>query len=212
MEPTDYLDQNTGNVLFPVFFKLHELDLLLVGGGYVALEKLQALLRNSPLARITVVAEEVRQPRLRELAEAHPHVRLKERAFKKKDLKGKDLAMLATDNPALHAHIKKLARKRRLLVNVADTPALCDFYLGSIVKKGDLKLGISTNGKSPTLAKRLRENLEEALPDEIDALLGRLQEIRNQLKGDFEAKTKALDALTAGFRPPGLQQEGGAEG
>ena len=197
--PSYTVNPNERNVLFPVFFKLHELELLIVGGGYVGWEKLQAVLRNSPDARVTLVAEELRNPEILKLAEAHPHVQVIERAFKKKDLKGKDLVILATDNPKLHKKIKKKAKKRHLLTNVADTPQLCDFYLSSVVQKGNLKVAISTNGKSPTLAKRLRENLEDVLPDEIDSLLDRLQEIRNQLKGDFEAKVEALDNITADF-------------
>ncbi len=195
----NYLDQNYGNILFPVFFKLHQLDLLIVGGGYVGLEKLEAVLRSSPEARVTLVAEEIRQEEIRELAKAHPYVKIIERKFKKKDLKEKDLVILATDNPELHKKVKKIVRKKRILTNVADTPDLCDFYLCSIVKKGNLKIGISTNGKSPTLAKRLKENLNAALPEEIDDMLDRLEAIRDELRGDFEAKVKALDEITADF-------------
>jgi siroheme synthase-like protein len=79
---------------------------------------------------------------------------------------------------------------------VADTPDLCDFYLGSIVKKGDLKIAISTNGKSPTLSKRMRQYLEEAIPDDIQELLDNLRLLRDQLKGDFEYKVKELNKVT----------------
>jgi siroheme synthase-like protein len=80
---------------------------------------------------------------------------------------------------------------------VADTPDLCDFYLGSIVQKGDLKIAISTNGKSPTLAKRIKEFLNEIIPDDIQQLLDNLQTYRNTLKGDFQDKVKELNDLTA---------------
>lgn len=194
-----YMDQDSGNVMFPVFFKLHELQLLIVGGGYVGLEKLTAVLQNSPKANVTLVAKEILQPEIRTLAEAHPNVTLIERAYKKKDLKDKDLVILATDSQELHQKIKKKARKKRILTNVADTPDLCDFYLCSIVKKGDLKIGVSSNGKSPTLTKRIKETLNEALPEEIDEILDRLKEIRDQLKGDFEYKVKKLDEVTKDF-------------
>ena len=82
------------------------------------------------------------------------------------------------------------------LVNVADTPALCDFYLGSIVQKGHLKIAISTNGKSPTAAKRIKQVLQESLPDELDEVLENLNKIRNELKGNFGYKVKKMNAIT----------------
>jgi siroheme synthase-like protein len=83
-----------------------------------------------------------------------------------------------------------------ILCNVADTPDQCDFYLGSVVKKGSLKLAISTNGQSPTMAKRIREALEDVFPDELEAVFSQLREIRKQLKGDFEEKVRKLDEIT----------------
>jgi uncharacterized membrane protein YfcA len=80
---------------------------------------------------------------------------------------------------------------------VADKPELCDFYLGSIVKKGDLKLAISTNGKSPTVAKRLKEVLNESLPDELDATLQQMSALRETLSGDFADKVKQLNSVTS---------------
>lgn len=186
------------NNLFPVFLKLEELDTLIVGGGNVGLEKLNALLKSSPAAKVTVVAGQIREE-IRELAAGTNRIRLIERNFRVRDLQHKDLVLLATDNPELHHRIKGLARKRRLLVNVADTPDLCDFYLGSVVTKGNLKIGISTNGKSPTIARRMREYLEEALPDDTDALLKNMQAIRERIKGDFAHKVKMLNDLTSSW-------------
>jgi precorrin-2 dehydrogenase/sirohydrochlorin ferrochelatase len=183
------------NQLFPVFLKLEHLQTLLVGGGNVGLEKLSALLANSPNASVTVVADYfLEETKL--LAASAPYVRLVERKFMMSDLDGKDIAILATDQPDLHRHIYEEARRRHLLLNVADTPHLCDFYLGAIVSKGDLKIGISTNGKSPTLAKRLKEFLNELIPDEIQPLLDNLQAYRKTLQGDFRAKVEALNRLT----------------
>ena len=186
------------NNLFPVFLKLEELDTLIVGGGNVGLEKLNALLKSSPAARVTVVAGMIKEE-IRTLAAGSNRIRIIERNFRVRDLQHKDLVLLATDNQELHQRIKGLARKRRLLVNVADTPDLCDFYLGSVVTKGNLKIGISTNGKSPTIARRMREYLEEALPDDTDALLKNMQAIRERIKGDFAHKVKMLNDLTSSW-------------
>jgi precorrin-2 dehydrogenase / sirohydrochlorin ferrochelatase len=126
---------------------------------------------------------------------------LVERPFKSEDLDDAEIVILATDDKDLHVRIRLEAKSRKLLVNVADTPHLCDFYLGSTVKKGNLKIGISTNGKSPTLSKRLREMLEEILPEEIDELLDNLQAIRDDLKGDFAYKVQKLNEVTSILRP-----------
>jgi siroheme synthase-like protein len=185
-----------GNTLFPVFLKLEHLHVLLVGGGHVGLEKLSAVLRNSPLTRVTVVGTYIRKE-LREYAAAFQQVILLEKAFEPSDLEDKQLVICATDDRALHVDIRRLAHEKGLLVNVADTPAECDFYLGSIVQKGDLKIAISTNGKSPTIAKRLKETLHAVLPNELDALLQNMPIIRKQLEGDFSEKVRALNTLTA---------------
>ncbi|HYC84667.1 MAG TPA: bifunctional precorrin-2 dehydrogenase/sirohydrochlorin ferrochelatase [Chryseosolibacter sp.] len=189
---------NDRNNLFPVFLKLEELDTLIVGGGNVALEKVQALLKSSPMATITLVAPEIRNE-IRQLSVGNRRLHLVERNFRVRDLQRKDLVILATDNHSLHIRIRTLARKKRVLINVADTPELCDFYLGSIVTKGHIKIGISTNGKSPTIAKRLREYFEEILPDDTSDLLDKMQKIRKTIKGEFREKVRALNEITSGW-------------
>src|SRR5690606_9623572 len=104
--------------------------------------------------------------------------------------------MLATNNASLNAHVRQLASKHHILLNVADKPALCDFYLGSVVSRGNLKVGISTNGKSPTIAKRLKEFFNDLLPEEIDETLDLMGELRNTLKGDFQEKVRVLNEHT----------------
>lgn len=189
-----------GNVLFPVFFKLHELQLLIVGGGNVGLEKLEAILKNSPDAKVTLVGKKILRKEIKELARKHPHLKVIESKYKSKHLKGKDLVILATDSRKLHEKIKKKCRKKHLMTNVADTPDLCDFYLGSVVKKGDLKIGISSNGKSPTLTKRMRQYLEEAIPEnDIQTLLDNLKDVRDHLKDDFEYKVQKLNEVTTSW-------------
>jgi siroheme synthase-like protein len=184
------------NELFPIFLKLNTLDVLLVGGGNVGLEKISAMLQNSPEARITVVAPMILDS-LREYIRHFEQVQIIEREFQEQDLDNRDLVILATDNPQLHATIKATTKQRRILCNVADTPHLCDFYLGSIVQKGDLKIAISTNGKSPTMAKRIREFLDDIIPDNIQNLLDNLREIRKSIQGDFQEKIRVLNEVTA---------------
>ena len=185
-----------GNVLFPVFLKLNQIQTVVVGGGNVGLEKVEALLKNDPKARIRIIAPLI-LPALQELADGSELIEILNRKVRGGDLKGADLLILATDDYSLHEKLKKKAKKLRLLTNVADTPVLCDFYLGSTVKKGDLKIGISTNGKSPTFAKRFREVLEDVLPDSTPELLNQLKTIRDDLKGDFNEKVERLNEITS---------------
>ena len=186
------------NRLFPVFLKLEELDVLLVGGGNVGLEKLSAMLNNSPDTKVTMVADIFRDE-LREYVKDYPNVTLVERKFEFNDLTNRDLVILSTDNANLHASIKRVTAERHILCNVADTPDLCDFYLGSIVQKGDLKIGISTNGKSPTMAKRMREFLDDIIPENVQQLLENLREIRKSIKGDFQEKIRVMNEVTEGM-------------
>lgn len=186
------------NNLFPIFLRLESLETLIVGGGHVGFEKLSAILKNSPSASVTLVARTIQEP-IRELAHNHPRVKLHERNFKLWDLWDKDIVLLATDNRSLHENIRNFARTKRILVNVADTPDLCDFYLGSVVTRGNLKIGVSTNGKSPTISKRMREYLEEAIPEETNQLLENMQKIREQIKGDFNHKVKVLNDITSSW-------------
>lgn len=183
------------NPLFPIFVKLHNLNLLLVGGGYVALEKLGALLANSPQANIRLVATEISAD-VMEVLKLHK-ISYQERPFEPGDLEGMDLAIIAINDSKISSDIAAVCKEKKVLTNVADKPDLCDFYLGSVVQKGNLKIAISTNGKSPTIAKRIKEVLNETIPDEVDELLNNMQRIRNNLKGDFNDKVKRLNDITS---------------
>jgi uncharacterized protein len=186
------------NRLFPVFLKLENLSVLIVGGGKIGLEKLSAILSNSPKTNIRLVAITI-SDEIKRLALNSANIELKERAFLSTDLDDRDVVIIAINDKGESKRISDVAKRKRKLINVADKPELCDFYLGSIVQKGNLKIGISTNGKSPTIAKRLKELFNELLPDEIDELLDNMQEIRLKLKGDFTDKVNQLNAITKDF-------------
>ena len=185
------------NPLYPIFLKLHTLDLLIVGAGAVGFEKLSFILKSSPDARITMVAPWVSEE-VQNLLIDNPHnkVQILQRDFEAEDVAGKDMVIAATDITALNHRVHKIAKAFGVLVNVADTPALCDFYLGSIVTRGNLKVAVSTNGQSPTFAKRFRQVLEDILPENTDGLLTNLKIIRDRLKGDFASKVQQLNDLT----------------
>ena len=184
------------NKLFPIFLKLEKLKVLIVGGGNVALEKINAVLFNSPETEITLVAPEILSD-IESIASQHPNVKLKKRVFFPGDLFNADIVIAATADKELNKIIKDEAKKREILANVADTPELCDFYLASIVKKGDLKIAVSTNGKSPTVAKRIKDVLDEAFPNETQSVLDNLHLIRGKLNGNFSEKVKKLNEITS---------------
>lgn len=184
------------NTLYPIFLKPEGIPMLIVGGGMVGTEKVSFILKNSPDAAITLVAKEI-SAGIRALQAQHSQLILQEKVFEEQDLEDKQLVIAATADKVLNQEIYRAAKARKILVNVADSPDYCDFYLSSIVSKGDLKLAISTNGQSPTMAKRLREFFEEVLPENIHELILHLNAYRNTLKGDFEEKVKKLNELTA---------------
>lgn len=183
------------NHLFPIFLKQTVGQILLVGAGPVGLEKLTTLIQNMPEAYITVVAKDI-LPEIWEFVNKFKNIKIEQRPYSPTDLVGKYMVIAAVNNRTLSEEIVQESKKYGALVNVADTPDLCDFYLASIVQKGNLKIAISTNGKSPTTAKRLKETLKECLPDELEAILENLHVIRNTLKGDFTEKVKQLNEIT----------------
>jgi len=192
-----YNDKET-NRLFPVFLKLENLSVLIVGGGKIGLEKLSAVLSNSPETDIKIVSITISEE-VRNLAANYPNIELKERVFLPLDVDNRDVVIIAIDDKKESKRIRDIVKEKKKLVNVADKPELCDFYMGSIVQKGNLKIGISTNGKSPTIAKRLKDLFNELLPEEIDELLDNMQSVRNRLKGDFNDKVNQLNAITKDF-------------
>lgn len=184
------------NTLFPVFLKLEKLRVLVVGGGKVGLEKVTAILNNSPATHITLVATHV-SDEIKNFQKNYSNLVIHQRSFNATDLDEIDLVIVAVNNKETSLEIKQLAEQQKILANVADTPEQCDFYLGSIVQKGNVKIAVSTNGKSPTLAKRIRETFEESFPNEINESLDNLTKVRGYLVGDFTEKVKQLNAITS---------------
>jgi len=185
------------NELYPVFLKVSNLHTLIVGGGNVALEKLTFLLKSSPNAQVEMVAPMFREETV-ELANKF-NIKMNVADYDVSYLKGKHIAIATTDNVPVNEQVYHDCRERQILVNVADNPPYCDFYMGGIVTKGNVKVAISTNGKSPTTAKRLRQFFEDVIPENIDDLVKNLNEFRKSIKGDFEEKVETLNEFTKGL-------------
>lgn len=182
------------NELYPVFLKVAALNVLIVGGGNVGLEKLTFLLKSSPGAKVTMVSKEF-SPEVTALANGFK-VSLVKDAYNSSYLSGKQIVIATTDNLGVNLQVYNDCKEANILVNLADNPTYCDFYMGGIVTKGHVKIAISTNGKSPTAAKRLRQFFEEILPDNINELVENLNSYRKTIKGDFEDKVSKMNELT----------------
>jgi precorrin-2 dehydrogenase/sirohydrochlorin ferrochelatase len=162
-------------VQYPVNLVLDGRECLVVGGGRVAVRKVEGLLACG--AHVTVVAPSV-DPALRGL----PGVTVVERAWEPSDLDGKWLAIATTDDPSVNAAVHAEGERRVVWVNGADDPANCSFTLPSVVRRGDLQVTVSTGGRSPALATWLRRRLESEIGPEFAVLLDLLTVERDALK------------------------------
>ena len=185
------------NELYPVFLKVSQLNILIVGGGNVAEEKLTFLLKSSPNAQVEMVSPMFREATI-VLAKKF-NIKMHHAVYDKNYLNGKHMVVATTDNVPVNEQVYHDCRAQQILVNVADNPPFCDFYMGGIVTKGNVKVAISTNGKSPTTAKRLRQFFEDVIPENIDDLVKNLNEYRKTIKGDFEEKVETLNEFTKGL-------------
>lgn len=179
------------NHLYPIFLKTEQLHILIVGGKEVAEEKLLSLASNSPESKITVVARNFSNETRR-----FKNVNYIEKEFSVSDLDGKQIVIAASRNRILNKTVADHCREKNILVNAADMPELCDFYLSSVIQKGDLKIAFSTNGKSPILARRLKEFFSDVIPDNIDELINNIHSIRKKLKGSFKEKVEVMNEIT----------------
>jgi precorrin-2 dehydrogenase/sirohydrochlorin ferrochelatase len=163
---------------YPIALVLDGKPCLVVGGGEIADGKLDALLLAGAL--VTVVSPEVR-PRIAELA-AEGQITLHRRPYRTSDLDGTYLAIAATDDRATNARMVTEARAAGILTQAVDDIPYCDFFAVAIVRRGDLQLGISTNGRSPAFARWMRERLDTELPAEYGDLLAVLGDVRDTIK------------------------------
>lgn len=184
------------NTLFPIFLRLDRVNILIVGGKEISEEKLSAVLKCFKEANVRLVARNISME-VRELALSAPNVILVEKELDLNDFSDQRFIIAATANRELNEMVYREARYRNIPVNIADMPDICEFYLGSIVSKGDLRIAISTNGKSPTLAKRLREFFENNLPQDLESVVNNLGELRKKLQGDFKEKVRKLREMTS---------------
>ncbi|HEY1424154.1 MAG TPA: bifunctional precorrin-2 dehydrogenase/sirohydrochlorin ferrochelatase [Candidatus Acidoferrum sp.] len=183
--------------LFPIFVKLQSRLVVVIGGGEIAFGKIDGLLRAG--AKVRVIAPEV----LPSFAEPIRSGKIEwlPREFQPDDLSGATLAIAATSAPGVNAAVYREAEARGILCNAVDDIENCHFYYGSIVQRGDLQIAISTNGKSPALAQRLRQELEQQFGPEYEVWLEWLGAARELLRvadgGGTESNKQKLHHLAS---------------
>ncbi len=177
--------------LFPMFMKLTGKQCLVVGAGNVAEPKISGLLETG--ARIRVVALEATAA-VREWARAGM-IELELRRFETDDLNRAFLVVVATSSRPLNERIYHEAQRRGVLCNVVDVPDLCDFFYPSVVRRGDLQIAVSTAGKSPSLAQKLRQQLEKQFGPAYAAWVAELGETRKLILASDLDKERKLELL-----------------
>lgn len=191
---------------YPICLDLNGRAVLVVGGGAVAEGK--ALQLAAAGARVHVVSPDL-TPRLTELAAAGKVV-YERREFEERDLENKTLVVSATDKQAVNEAVARAAAARRVLHNVVDQPALCDFITPAVVARGDLQISVSTAGGSPSVAQRVRREIAELIGPEYGELVELAKDLRAEVRRRFAtfeqrrdllrafAESEALDLLRAG--------------
>ena len=177
--------------LFPMFLKLEGRQCLVVGSGRVGEPKIEGLLETG--ARIRVVSLDA-SPAVREWARTGK-LELELRSFSDDDLNGAFLAVVATNSRTLNERIYREAQRRGVLCNVVDVPDLCDFYYPAVVNRGDLQIAVSTAGKSPSLAQKIRQQLEKQFGPGYAAWVAELGETRRLILASDLDKERKLDLL-----------------
>jgi precorrin-2 dehydrogenase / sirohydrochlorin ferrochelatase len=182
--------------LLPIFVKLKDRLVLVVGGGTIAEGKIHGLLAAE--ARVRIVAPEV-TPAIAQWV-AQGKVEWREKTFAAEDLDGAYLVIAATSAPGVNEAVFSEADARGILCNAVDDIEHCHFYYGSVVQRGDLQIAISTNGKSPALAQRLRLQLEKRFGPEYElwlAWLGAARDLLRAGEGTAESKKVLLHHLAS---------------
>jgi precorrin-2 dehydrogenase / sirohydrochlorin ferrochelatase len=177
--------------LFPMFMKLTGRQVLVVGAGTIGEQKIAGLLETG--AHIRVVALDA-TPSVREWARSGK-IELELRAFANDDLHGAFLAVVATSSRTLNERVYHEAQRLGVLCNVVDVPELCDFFYPSVVRRGDLQIAVSTAGQSPSLAQKIRQQLEKQFGPGYAKWVAELGETRKLILESDLDKERKLDLL-----------------
>ncbi|WP_061223779.1 precorrin-2 dehydrogenase/sirohydrochlorin ferrochelatase family protein [Leptospira weilii] len=180
---------------YPAFLNLENKNILLIGGGKVAFEKLPHLIDSG--AKITLITLEACKE-VAQVLEKHPEIKVEYRSVEFSDLQGKTLVFSATNDSDLNARLTDYAHSWKIWINCADDPSNCDFYSAAVLDRGPVRVAISTEGNFAGLSGVVKTILEELIPDEHEEELQELMRLRKELKSilpDSEKRKKILKEL-----------------
>ena len=185
---------------YPIFLNIRDKKCVVVGGGEVALRKVKTLLEHG--ASVEVISPEL-CPELGQLAQSG-EIGVLPRNYRVGDLQGAVIAIAATNDHSINREVAREARERGVLVNVVDDAGSSDFIALSYLRRGDITIAVSTGGRSPALARKIRIKLERDFGDEYASLALLLSEVRAEVKrqgikvdGDAWQEALDLDLLTS---------------
>jgi siroheme synthase-like protein len=181
---------------YPVYLDIEGRDVLIIGGGNVCARKAETMMKYG--AHVTVVSpdftEEIEEWARQDLLE------LRRKPYEEPDLTGASIVIASTDDPCINARIARDCRRRKIPVNVVDVTHLCEFIVPAIVESGTIQIAVSTGGKSPALARTLKEDLQKFVGpeyDEVNQLLGSLRSAaKKTLPTDIDRK-RFFDSIIA---------------
>ena len=186
--------------LFPMFLKLKGRRCLVVGGGQVGTQKIAGLLDAE--AQVTVVDP---SPAVAVREYLGSRVTWHARRYLPSDLDGVYLVIAATSDPEVNQQIYDEAQRRGILANVVDVPPLCDFYYPAVVRRGSLVVAISSQGESPHLAQRVRDEISQLLPEELDEAVKRIGDERRRILHEHAPGAERLQLLRDLVYPSGAR-------
>ncbi len=178
---------------FPFYIDLSDKKCLIIGGGTIAYRKVKVLAEYN--ANITLIAENICD----KIKAYSDKINIIERKFTISDIDGYFYIISATNDEALNREVSEYCLKNNILINVVDDEKKCNFIFPAVLQRGDIVIGVSTSGSSPTMAGHIRDMIDKLMPSYYDSLVGRLGNIRDRVKNSISTeknRTIALKKLT----------------
>lgn len=176
---------------YPINLNIAQKPCIVIGGGKVTQRKVEGLVESQ--ASVTVISPST--TKVLDALAAQGLIRIIRREYRQGDLEGAFLVISATDNEGINKAVFAEAQKKGILINVVDQPELCNFIVPSVVRRGDLVISISTSGKCPALAKRVRKEIEKQYGPEYEEYLLLLSQAREKIKARYETEQERGKAL-----------------
>lgn len=181
---------------YPIYIDIEDREVLIVGGGNVCARKAETMIRYG--ARVTIVSPEITD----EIAgwENDKALVVRRKLYDEADLNGASIVIASTDDRCINARVARDCRRRKVPVNVVDVTHLCEFIVPAIIEKGSVQIAVSTGGKSPALARTLKEELQQTIgPEyaEVNDLLGTLRKSAKRVLPTDTDRKRFFDGIIA---------------